>query len=52
MSVATGSCWGNDVKFDGVSDAYKRVSWAYIAINGSMFLTEMRTRVFAGSLAH
>ena len=47
----TGGCCGNDVKFDGVSAAYKRVLWAVIAINGSMFLVEMVAGVFAGSQA-
>jgi len=47
----TGGCCGNDVKFDGVSAAYKRVLWAVIAINGSMFLVEMVVGVFAGSQA-
>lgn len=47
----TGGCCGNDVKFDGVSAAYKRVLWVVIAINGSMFLVEMVAGVFAGSQA-
>lgn len=47
----TGGCCGNDVKFDGVSEAYKRVLWIIIAINGSMFLVEMVAGVFAGSQA-
>ena len=31
----------NDVKFDGLSAAYRRGLWAVIAINGAMFLVEM-----------
>ncbi len=44
-------CCGNEVKFDGLSGAYKRALWAVIAINGSMFLGEMVAGVFAGSQA-
>jgi Co/Zn/Cd efflux system component len=44
-------CCGNEVKFDGLSAAYKRALWAVIAINGSMFLGEMVAGVFAGSQA-
>ncbi|MCP4381532.1 MAG: cation transporter [Hyphomicrobiales bacterium] len=40
-----------DVKFDGVSAAYKRVLWAVIAINGVMFLVEMAAGTLAGSQA-
>lgn len=47
----TGGCCGNDVKFDVVSAAYKRVLWVIIAINGSMFLVEMVAGMFAGSQA-
>jgi len=41
----------NDVKFDGLSAAYKRALWAVIAINGVMFLIEMAAGTFAGSQA-
>lgn len=44
-------CRGDDLKFDGLSAAYKRTLWAVIAINGSMFLGEMVAGVFAGSQA-
>lgn len=45
-----GDCCG-DVKFDGVSAAYKRALWAVIAINGSMFLVEMSAGLAASSMA-
>jgi len=32
---------GDEIKFDGVSAAYKRVLWAVIAINAMMFVVEM-----------
>jgi len=41
----------NDVKFDGLSAAYKRALWAVIAINGAMFLVEMSAGMLAGSQA-
>ncbi|MEC9367232.1 MAG: cation transporter [Pseudomonadota bacterium] len=41
------SCCGHDVKFDGLSHAYRRVLWIVIAINAAMFFTEM----FAGFAA-
>lgn len=41
-------CCGNDAKFDGVSDDYKRRLWIVIAINAAMFIIEMG----AGRLAH
>ena len=41
----------NDVKFDGLSAAYKRTLWAVIAINGVMFLVEMAAGTLAGSQA-
>lgn len=44
-------CCGNEVKFDGLSAAYKRALWAVIAINGTMFLAEMGAGIFAGSQA-
>lgn len=47
----SGACCGSDVKFDGVSEGFKRALWAVIAINGTMFLVEMVAGVFAGSQA-
>ena len=44
-------CCGNDVRFDGMSAAYKRALWAVIAINGTMFLAELGAGFFAGSQA-
>jgi Co/Zn/Cd efflux system component len=44
-------CCGHEVKFDGLSAAYKRALWAVIAINGTMFLAEMGAGIFAGSQA-
>lgn len=40
-----------DVKFDGLSNAYKRALWAVIAINAAMFLVEMTAGVLSGSQA-
>jgi Co/Zn/Cd efflux system component len=45
-----GDCCG-DVKFDGVSAAYKRALWAVIAINGTMFFVEMAAGLSAQSMA-
>ncbi len=42
---------GGDVKFDGLSAAYKRALWAVIAINGTMFVVEMAAGMLAGSQA-
>ena len=42
---------GNDVKFDGLSAAYKRMLWAVIAINAAMFVVEMGAGLLAGSQA-
>ncbi len=44
-------CCVNNVKFDGLSSAYKRALWAVIAINASMFVIEMAAGAFAGSQA-
>lgn len=41
----------NNLKFDGLSAAYKRALWAVIAINGSMFVVEMAAGTLAGSQA-
>lgn len=46
-----GACCGGDVKFDGLSDAYKRRLWAVIAINATMFGVEMIAGHLAGSKA-
>lgn len=40
-------CCGQNAKFDGVSDDYKRRLWLVIAINAAMFVVEM----LAGQLA-
>jgi len=37
----SGSCCGSDTKFDGVSQAYKRILWIVIGINASMFGIEI-----------
>jgi Co/Zn/Cd efflux system component len=42
---------GSEVKFDGLSAAYKRALWAVIAINAAMFVIEMAAGVMAGSQA-
>lgn len=44
-------CCSNELKFDGLSVAYKRALWAVIAINATMFLAEMLAGIFAGSQA-
>lgn len=44
------SCEDN-VKFDGMTAAYKRILWVVIAINGIMFLVEMTAGMIAGSQA-
>ncbi len=41
----------NNVKFDGLSAAYRLALWAVIAINGAMFLVEMAAGMLAGSQA-
>lgn len=42
---------GDDVKFDGLSAAFKRALWAVIAINAAMFAVEMGAGLLAGSHA-
>ena len=42
---------GDDMKFDGLSGAYRRALWAVIAINGAMFSAELDAGVVAGSQA-
>lgn len=44
-------CCGNDAKFDGVSDDYKRRLWIVIAINATMFVVEMAAGQLAQSQA-
>ena len=46
----SGSC-GSDVKFDGVSDDYKRRLWIVIALNATMFVVEMGAGHLAKSQA-
>jgi len=41
----------DNVKFDGMTAAYKRILWVVIAINGIMFLVEMTAGMIAGSQA-
>ena len=50
MDMSSGCC-GNDAKFDGASNEFKRALWAVIAINGAMFVVEMAAGAFAGSKA-
>ena len=45
------ACCGQGAKFDGMSAAYKRVLWAVIAINATMFVVEMTAGHLAGSQA-
>lgn len=42
---------GDDIKFDGVSTAYRRVLWIVIAINAAMFVVEIVAGQLAGSQA-
>ena len=44
-------CCGNDAKFDGLSDDYKRRLWIVIAINAFMFVVEMSAGHIAQSQA-
>lgn len=44
-------CCGNDAKFDGVSEQYRRRLWIVIAINATMFLVEMSAGRLAQSQA-
>ena len=45
------ACCGQGAKFDGLSAAYKRVLWAVIAINATMFVVEITAGHLAGSRA-
>lgn len=47
----TCGCHGGVPVFDGMDPRYRRVLWAVIAINGTMFLTEMAAGQLAGSQA-
>ena len=42
---------GDAMKFDGLSEAFKRTLWAVIAINAAMFAVEMTAGLLAGSHA-
>ncbi len=44
-------CCGSDVKFDGMSNEYKRRLWIVIALNATMFVVEMTAGHFAKSQA-
>ena len=44
-------CCGSGVKFDGVSDEYKRRLWLVIVLNASMFIIEMSAGHLAKSQA-
>lgn len=44
-------CCGDEVRFDGMSAAYKRRLWLVIAINASMFIVEMAAGEAAQSQA-
>ena len=44
-------CCGHDVKFEGVSDEYKRRLWIVIALNATMFVVEMSAGHLAQSQA-
>ena len=45
------ACCGHEARFDGLSAAYKRVLWAVIAINATMFVVEVTAGHLAGSQA-
>lgn len=44
-------CCGNDARFDGVSDDYRRRLWLVIALNATMFVVEMSAGHLAKSQA-
>ncbi|NOC85366.1 cation transporter [Ruegeria sp. HKCCD6228] len=44
-------CCGNEVKFDGMSNKYKRRLWIVIALNATMFVVEMTAGHYAKSQA-
>lgn len=45
------ACCGENVTFDGMSDAYKRRLWVVIALNATMFVVEMLAGHLSGSQA-
>lgn len=45
------SCGHHDLKFDGLSPAFKRALWIVIGLNGVMFLVEMTAGALSGSQA-
>lgn len=45
------SCGSNNVKFEGLSDEYKRILWIVIAINAVMFFVEFGASYIANSQA-
>ncbi len=48
----SGSCGcGSNVKFDGISESYKRILWIIIAINAVMFVVEIIAGLAAQSQA-
>lgn len=47
----SGHCCSSNVRFEGLSPAYKRALIAVIAINGAMFVTELAGSAAAGSQA-
>lgn len=51
MEVQLSGCCGQDVKFEGVSPAYKRALIAVIVINAGMFAIEIFGGALAGSMA-
>ena len=44
-------CCGNEVKFDGMSNEYKRRLWIVIALNATIFVVEMTAGHYAKSQA-
>lgn len=50
-AVADTCCSGGAPVFDGMDPKYKRVLWVVIAINGTMFFTEMIAGQLSGSQA-
>jgi Co/Zn/Cd efflux system component len=44
-------CCGNEVRFEGMDARYRRVLWAVIAINATMFVVELAAGVAGGSMA-
>ncbi|NOD35566.1 MULTISPECIES: cation transporter [unclassified Ruegeria] len=44
-------CCGNDMKFDGMSNEYKRRLWIVIGLNATMFVVEMTAGHYAMSQA-